>query len=97
MFARYTASQVTAYATWGGTLPLLVFLPGFGSAVANADPAPLLATVYIGVFPAALAYVIFSYALSRAPVTLVTGLSLIRCRSSACSSRGGSLERCRRC
>lgn len=72
MFARYTASQVTAYATWGGTLPLLVFLPGFGAAVANADLAPLLATIYIGVFPAAVAYAIFAYALSRAPVTLVT-------------------------
>ena len=72
LFARYKAVEVTAFATWAGSLPLLVFLPGFPAAVAGAALEPFWATVYIGVFPAAVAYAIFSYALSQAPVTLVT-------------------------
>ena len=72
LFARYKAVEVSAFATWAGTLPLLIFWPGFPAEVAGAAPAPLLATLYIGVFPAAVAYAIFAYALSQAPVTLVT-------------------------
>jgi drug/metabolite transporter (DMT)-like permease len=71
MFARYSAVQVTAFSTWAGTLPLLVFLPGLPADLADAGLAPLLWTVYIGVFPAAFAYAQFSYAISVAPVTLV--------------------------
>lgn len=71
MFARYSAVQVTAFSTWAGTLPLLVFLPGLPADLADAGLAPLLSTVYIGVFPAAFAYAQFSYAISVAPVTLV--------------------------
>jgi drug/metabolite transporter (DMT)-like permease len=69
---RYRAVEVTAFATWAGTVPLLAFLPGFGADVAGAGAAPLLAAVYIGIFPSALAYTIFAYALSKAPASLVT-------------------------
>ncbi len=72
LFSRYKAVEVTAFATWGGTLPLLLFLPGFPAALAGIDPTPLFATIYIGVFPSAVAYTLFSFALSQAPVTLVT-------------------------
>lgn len=72
LYARYRAVEVTAFATWAGTLPLFVFLPGFFSDVADAGTAPLLAAVYIGVFPAAVAYAQFSYAISKLPVTLAT-------------------------
>lgn len=72
MFVKYKAVEVTAFATWAGTLPLLVFLPGLPRDVASAGLEPLLATLYIGIFPAAVAYALFAYALSQAPVTLVT-------------------------
>lgn len=72
LYTRYRAVEVTAFATWAGTLPLLVFLPGFFGDVADAGTAPLLAGVYIGVFPAAVAYAQFSYAISKLPVTLAT-------------------------
>lgn len=72
MFSRYKAVEVSAFATWAGTVPLLIFLPGFSEQVANAGALPLLAAIYIGVFPAAVAYGLFAYALSKAPVTLVT-------------------------
>lgn len=71
MFRRYRPIEVAAFATWAGTVPMLIFLPGLGSAAASAGAEPLLATLYIGVFPSAVAYTIFAIALSRAPVTLV--------------------------
>jgi len=71
LFDRYRPIEVAAFATWAGTLPMLAFVPGLASDVAAAAPASLLATVYIGVFPSAVAYTIFAIALSRAPVTVV--------------------------
>ena len=72
LFARYRAIEVTAFCTWAGTLPLLVFLPGFFADLAGAGAVPLAAAVYTGVFPAAIAYAQFSYAISKMPVTLAT-------------------------
>lgn len=72
MFARYRAVEVTAYATWAGTVPMLVFLPGLPTAVGTVDTQVLLAVVYLGVFPSAVAYTLFAFALSLAPITLVT-------------------------
>ena len=69
MFGRYKSAEVSAFATWAGTVPLFFFWPGFVGEVGSASAAPLLAAIYIGVFPAAVAYAIFSYALSEAPVT----------------------------
>ena len=72
LFARYRAVEVTAFSTWAGTLPLLLFLPGFGRDVADAGILALAASAYIGVFPSAVAYSILAYALSRASASLVT-------------------------
>lgn len=71
MFSRYSAVQVAAFSTWAGTVPLLIFLPGLPTGLAHAGTMPIVAAVYIGIFPAALAYAQFSYAISVAPVTLV--------------------------
>jgi len=68
---RYRALDLTAYAIWAGTLPMLLFVPGLGRAVAAAPLPATLAALYLGVFPAALSYVGWSYALSRAPASVV--------------------------
>lgn len=72
LFVRYRPVEVTAFATWAGTVPLLLFLPGLAADVADAPSAALLATGYIGVFPSAVAYTLLAFALSLAPVTQVT-------------------------
>lgn len=72
LFAKYKPIEVAAFATWAGTLPLLVFLPGLASSVASAPWAALGAALYIGVFPSAIAYTIYAFALSQARVTVVT-------------------------
>lgn len=69
---RYRPLEFTAFATWGGTLPLLVFLPGLATDIVDAGALPLLATVHLGVFPSAIAYTLFAVALQRAPAPFVT-------------------------
>jgi len=72
LLRRYRPLEFTAFVTWAGTLPMLVFLPGLAEALAGAGSLPLLATLHLGVFPSAVAYTLFAVALSRAPATVVT-------------------------
>ena len=69
---RYRPLEVTAYVTWGGTLPMLVFLPGLPTALTEAGTGPLLATLHLGIVPSAIAYTLFAIALRRAPAPIVT-------------------------
>jgi drug/metabolite transporter (DMT)-like permease len=67
---KYGALAFTTYAVWAGTLLTLVFLPGLISQVAMAPIGTTLAMVYLGVFPTAIAYATYAYALSRMPASL---------------------------
>jgi len=69
---RYTALEFTSYAIWAGTVPMLVFAPGLVTQMAGATPAATWAVVYLGVFPGAVAYVLWSYALARMPATALS-------------------------
>jgi drug/metabolite transporter (DMT)-like permease len=69
---RYRPLEFTAYATWGGTVPLLIFLPGLAADLSDAGTLPLLATLHLGVVPSAIAYTLFAVALQRAPAPFVT-------------------------
>jgi drug/metabolite transporter (DMT)-like permease len=62
---RYSALQVGTCAIWAATLCMFVFLPGLRQAVRAAPREAILAVVYLGVFPGALAYVTWSYVLSQ--------------------------------
>ncbi len=67
---KYGAFQLTAYSIWAGTLLMLVFLPGLAQAVERAPLTATLALVYLGIFPAALAYVAWTHVLSRLPASV---------------------------
>jgi drug/metabolite transporter (DMT)-like permease len=69
---RYTALEFTSYAIWAGTVPMLVFAPGLITQIAEASPAATWAVIYLGVFPGAVAYVLWSHALSRMPATALS-------------------------
>ncbi len=69
---KYTPFELTCYTIWAGTIFMLVFIPGLAGEVRHAPLGDTVAVVYLGVFPAALAYVTWTYALSRAPVSIVT-------------------------
>jgi drug/metabolite transporter (DMT)-like permease len=81
--ARYNALQCTGYAVWSGTLGLLIFAPGAVKDFQTASPSATIAAVYLGIFPGALGYVTWAYALARVPAAraasflyLVPGLTL---------------------
>jgi drug/metabolite transporter (DMT)-like permease len=69
---NYAALEFTSYVIWTGTLPLFIFLPGLLRQLPTAAPAATFAVVYLGIFPAAIAYVLWNYALARMPASLLS-------------------------
>ena len=62
---KYGALAFTTYAIWAGTVFTLPYLPGLASQALVAPAGTTLAVVYLGLFPTALAYVTYAYAMSR--------------------------------
>jgi drug/metabolite transporter (DMT)-like permease len=72
LLARYSAVAVTACMMGTGGLLLAPFLPGaYRVAVHSPHPVaiPLAAGLYLGVFPAALGYLTWTYVLGRMPLS----------------------------
>lgn len=74
LFTKYHPIELTAYFTWAGTLPMLIFLPSlirnFETVTAEAN----WAAIYVGVVPAAICYATWAIALSMGDVSKVTGM-----------------------
>jgi drug/metabolite transporter (DMT)-like permease len=66
---RYSAHELVCYAIWSGTLCMLIFARGIIPALHQASATTLLALVYLGVAPAALAYGIWAWVLRHMTVT----------------------------
>ncbi|WP_407541464.1 EamA family transporter [Deinococcus radiomollis] len=62
---RVPPAQFTVWSLIAGTVPMLVFLPGLGEQLAQAPLRAHLAVVYLGIFPSALAYLTWTFAISR--------------------------------
>jgi len=69
LLKRYDPIAFTTYAMAAGTLFMLVFLPGLPVAMARAPMEATLSVVYLGLFPGAIAYSTWTYALSRMPAS----------------------------
>lgn len=65
LLSRYSAFECTAYAIWIGTIMLLFFSPGVLGELRLAPLGATGAAIYLGIFPGALGYVSWAYALSR--------------------------------
>jgi drug/metabolite transporter (DMT)-like permease len=72
LLRTYTSLEFTCYAIWAGTVPMLVFAPGLVGQAQHAASSATLSVIYLGVFPAAIAYVLSNYALARMPASLMT-------------------------
>ena len=68
---KYGPLRFTAYSIWAGTLPMLVFWPGFASEVQMASPQAFWVVIYLGVLPGGLSYLTWNYALSKVPASRV--------------------------
>ena len=66
----YNVTDFSTHLILAGTLFLLVFLPGLGTAIRQAPLKPTLAVVYLGVFPATIAYLTWGYVLQRIPASI---------------------------
>ena len=67
LLERYTAIQFTSYAVWTGTACLFLMAPQAVLTVAQAPLYPTMAIAYMGLFPGVVAYVAWSYVLSKVP------------------------------
>ena len=67
---KYTAMQATAYSVVFGTLFMCIFLPNLIYEFPDAPMRANIVLVYLGIFPAALAYFLWGYALSKSEKTI---------------------------
>lgn len=73
-FKKYTAIELTAYCTWAGTIPFLIFSPGLLTGIQTATLETNMTAIYIGIFPTALAYLTWAYALSLANASSISSI-----------------------
>lgn len=72
LYTRYRPIELTAYFTWAGTLPLLIFLPGLWDTLQRATVTAHFSAIFVGIFPAAIAYATWAMALSLGNATNVS-------------------------
>ena len=68
---RYSALEYVTWTAMAGTVFLLFWAPGLWTAVMSAPLSATVSGVYLGIGPAAIAYVTWAYALARADVSKV--------------------------
>lgn len=71
LLKRYSTVQMVTYPMWAGTAAMLIFLPDLVRDIPSASLKSTLAIGYMGIFPGALAYVGWSYLLSRLSAAVV--------------------------
>ncbi|MDV6375957.1 DMT family transporter [Deinococcus arenicola] len=72
LLRRMNPLHFTVWSLLLGTLPMLIFLPGFMGEVRAAPLSAHLALIYLGLFPSALAYLTWTFALSRVGASTTT-------------------------
>ena len=74
LLTRYTAIEFATYAVWASACFLLFFLPGLPEEIRAAPLRDTLAVIYLGVFPAAIGYITWAYALAHIPASRAASL-----------------------
>lgn len=77
MLGRYGPVELTTYAIWAGTVLLLPFSRGLVAQIRAAPLPDTLAVLYLGVGPAALAYVTWAVVLSRLPASRASSMLFV--------------------
>ena len=77
MLDRYRPLEITTWAIWAGTLLLLPFAGGLVGEMLGAPIRDTLAVVFLGVGPAALAYVTWAIVLSRLPASRASSILFV--------------------
>ncbi|WP_085993550.1 DMT family transporter [Oceanobacillus senegalensis] len=77
LHGRYKPIELTAYFTWAGTLPMLIFSPGLFETLQTATMEAHLSALFVGIFPAALGYAAWGIAISLGNPSSVTSMLYI--------------------
>lgn len=72
LLTKYGSWVVTTWAIWGATLLMLPLSGGLADAVRSAPFGATCGVIYLGIFPGAVAYLTWAYALRRLPVAKVS-------------------------
>ncbi|MDF2682680.1 MAG: protein of unknown function transrane [Brevibacillus sp.] len=72
LLKKYSPVEVTTYAIVTGTVFMIPFSQYFFDGIQNAPIAKTLIVIYLGVFPGALAYLTWSFALSKVQASMVS-------------------------
>lgn len=64
---KYNAIEATTYVIWGGTIFLSFYMPQLQHDLLHATIKSTLTVAYLGVFPAAFAYMCWTYVLANIP------------------------------
>ena len=67
----YTAMEIVTYAAVAGAVQLVFFIPSGISDMLTADTQAVMACIYLGVFPSAIAYCLWAMAISLADRTSI--------------------------
>ena len=70
LLENYTSMQASAYSVVIGTIGMFIFFPALVGEFPKAPLSANLIIIYLGIFPAALAYFFWSLALSKAKKTI---------------------------
>lgn len=74
LLIRYKPIELTAYFTWAGTIPFFIYSPGIFATLQSSTLEANLSAIYVGIFPAAIAYILWSTALSIGKASSVTSM-----------------------
>jgi drug/metabolite transporter (DMT)-like permease len=66
---RLSSSEAAIYSIWAGTIVLLLFSAGILDAISQASWQATVSVIYLGVFPAALGYTIWSFVILKIGAT----------------------------
>lgn len=77
LLAHVDSTSMTVVGIFSGFVACLPFTPQLVSELGAAPTSSVVAVVYMGVFPTALAFLLWGYALTRTPAGVLTSSSLI--------------------
>ncbi len=66
---KYHAIEATTFIIWGATIFLLMYAPHLRHDITQASWQATLTVIYLGVFPATIAYIAWSYVLAEIPAS----------------------------
>jgi len=70
MLRRFSVVELNTYAIWAGTAAMLVYTPQLLHDVSSASFNSTMWVFYLGIFPGAIAYMSWSFVLSRVPASI---------------------------